>query len=127
LGEDSTLFIVDWEMAQFGHRAYDVGQMIGDLYERKHFMEVEGAVWTIQGFIEGYGPVSDGMAFRTAIHTGVQLITWMIRGPPLHMRPAFATQERARSIVKLGMMFILKGWEEDKAWFQSSVMADLFK
>jgi len=113
-------------MAQFGHRAYDVGQMIGDLYERKHFMEVDRAIWAIDAFIEGYGALSEEMAFRIAIHTGVQLITWMIRGRPLHMRPVWATRERAVGVVKLGMTFILKGWEKDREWFDRSVLAGLF-
>ncbi|KAK7757531.1 hypothetical protein SLS62_000546 [Diatrype stigma] len=54
--EKTKLFIVDWEFAQYGHRAYDIGQMIGDMYERKHFKGVEGAIWAIDGFIDGYGP-----------------------------------------------------------------------
>ncbi len=45
------LFIVDWELAQIGHRAYDLGQMIGDLYERKHFNDVDCALWIMEGFI----------------------------------------------------------------------------
>ncbi|KAH6681391.1 kinase-like domain-containing protein [Halenospora varia] len=79
---DTRLFVVDWEFAQFGHRSYDIGQMIGDLYERKHFKNVDGALWAIDAFIDAYGALSEEMAFRTAIHTGVQLITWMTRGPP---------------------------------------------
>lgn len=127
LGDEATeLYIVDWEFAQFGHRAYDIGQMIGDLYERKHFRGVEGAVWAIEGFIAGYGAISEEMAFRTAIHAGVQMITWVTRGPPLHMRPAWASRERAAAIVRLGMNFVLKGWEKDKEWFESSVIRGLF-
>ncbi|KAI0123196.1 kinase-like domain-containing protein [Xylariales sp. AK1849] len=123
--EKTELFIVDWEFAQFGDRAYDIGQMIGDLYERKHFMEVESAVWAIKGFIEGYGALSDEMSFRIAIHTGVQLVTWVIRGPPLHMRAA--TRERVEAVVRLGQTFILKGWKKDRMWFRNSVLASLFK
>lgn len=124
--EEARLFIVDWEFAQFGHRAYDIGQIIGDLYERKHFMGVEGAIWAIDGFIDGYGTLSEDMAFRAAIHAGVQMITWVTRGPPLHMRAGWATREKAADIVNLGMNIVLKGWEKDKGWFKSSVLSGLF-
>ena len=123
----TSLFIVDWEFSQFGHRSYDIGQMIGDFYERKYFKDIDAAIWAIEAFIEGYGPMSDEMAFRTIIHTGVQLITWVIRGPPLRMRPAWATRERAVGVVRLGMMFVLKGWEKDRVWFEGSVLARLFR
>lgn len=126
-GEETRLYIVDWEFAQFGHRAYDIGQMIGDLYERKHFKEVDGAIWAIDAFIKGYGGLSDEMAFRIAIHAGVHLITWVVRGPPLHMRPAWATRERTIGIVALGMTFVLKAWEKDRAWFECSILAGLFR
>jgi hypothetical protein len=126
--EDETqLFIVDWEFAQFGHRAYDIGQMIGDLYDRKHFKNVDGAVWAIDGFIEGYGILREDMAFRVAIHTGIQLITWVTRGPPLHMRPAWATRKLIVGVVELGMTFVLKGWGRDRKWFEGSVLAGLFR
>ncbi|KAI1074466.1 kinase-like domain-containing protein [Whalleya microplaca] len=124
--KETKLYIVDWEFTQFGCRAYDIGQMIGDLYERKHFRDTEGALWAIYAFIEGYGPLSEEMAFRVAIHTGVQLITWVTRGSPLHMRPAWATLERATALLRLGTTFILKGWEKDKEWFKSSVLTNLF-
>jgi hypothetical protein len=90
-------------------------------------MEVDGAAWAVEAFIEGYGALNEGMAFRTAIHTGVQIITWVVRGPPLHMRPAWATRERAVGIVKLGIIFLLKGWENDRTWFESSLLAGLFR
>jgi thiamine kinase-like enzyme len=121
------LVIVDWEFAQFGHRSYDIGQMIGDFYERKHFRGVRASLWAIDAFIEGYGSVSEDMAYRIAIHTGVQLITWVNRGPPLHMRPAWATRERVIDMLKLGMTFILKGWDKDRTWFESGVLAGLFR
>jgi hypothetical protein len=114
-------------MAQFNHRSIDIGQVIGDLYERFHFLHIKSTISAIDGFIEGYRPVSENMAFRIAIHTGVQMITWMIRGPPLHMRPAWATLDRATAVVELGMNFVLKGWERDREWFEGSVLKCLFR
>ena len=81
--EETNLFIIDWELAQFGRKEYDLGQMIGDLYERKHFMNADSALWIIQGFVDGYGALSEDSAFRIAIHAGVHLICWYIRRNPV--------------------------------------------
>ncbi len=99
--------------------------MIGDLYERKHFLDTKGAVWAIEGFIQGFGPVSEEMAFRTAIHAGVQLICWCKRGPP-NRRHAWAPPEKIAGVVKLGMELVVKGWEKDREWLGGSMLGGLF-
>lgn len=118
------LFIIDWEFTQFGHRAYDLGQMIGDLYERKHFNDVESALWTLRGFVDGYGQLSDEMAFRTAIHAGVHLIGWYNRRSP--NSPLKGTQDQISHAITLGIDFVVRGWEKDKNWLEQSVLAPLF-
>lgn len=118
------LFIIDWELAQFGHRAIDVGGMMADLYERKHFKGSDAVIPAMQGFAQGYGRISDEMAFRTAIHAGVHLICWHIRGNPT--LPLSAPIKRVKSALKIGQDLILKGWEKDRRWFESSVLAPLF-
>lgn len=72
-GGDISLWTVDWEFAQFGHRACDIGQMIGDLYEREHFKNVDGALWAIDAFIKSYGILSDEMAFHVTILTDAKI------------------------------------------------------
>ncbi|KAI0853629.1 kinase-like domain-containing protein [Daldinia vernicosa] len=119
------LFIVDWEFAQFGHRAYDIGQMIGDIYERKHFFQTDGAVPAIEGFIQGYGGLGDELAFRTAIHAGVQLIGWYTRRAPT--APLQFPLEKVTDAMRIGRDWILKGWQKDRDYFQSSPLASLFK
>ncbi|KAF2789573.1 hypothetical protein K505DRAFT_284130 [Melanomma pulvis-pyrius CBS 109.77] len=123
--DEIKLSVIDWEFAQFGHRAYDLGQMIGDLYERKHFKDVDGALAAIYGFINGYGEVSEEMAFRTAIHAGVHLICWYNRRPP--KSPLKCTPEQGLSVVKLGRDFVVKGCKKDRDWFEGSVLASLFQ
>jgi hypothetical protein len=118
------MFIIDWEFAQFGHQAYDFGQIIGDFYERKHFNNANCATWAIQGLINGYGSITDEMAFRTAIHTGVNLICWYIRRPPKSPLPA--PLEQVRDMLELATGFVVKGWEKDRRWFEDSLLADLF-
>lgn len=118
------LFIIDWELAQYGHRAYDLGQMIGDLYERKIFRDIDIVMPVMQGVMEGYGELSDDMAFRTAIHAGVQLIGWYNRRPPTG--PLMAPAEVVVAGLTVGRDLILKGWEKDRKFFERSVLASLF-
>lgn len=118
------LDIIDWELAQIGHRAYDLGQFIGDLYERKHFNNSDASLWILRGFLQGYGLVGDEYAFRTAIHAGVHLIGWYTRRAP--SKPLPGTPDQARGVMTLGRDFIIKGWEKDKMWFRSSPLAPLF-
>ncbi|KAI0444707.1 kinase-like domain-containing protein [Xylaria telfairii] len=120
------LSIIDWEFVQFGHRAYDIGQMIGDIYERGHFTGAEGAIPAIEGFIKGYGGLdSDELAFRIAIHAGVHLIGWYIRRAPT--APLTFPLERVTEAMKIGRDWILKAWQKDIMYFKSSPLALLFE
>ncbi|KAI1159877.1 kinase-like domain-containing protein [Nemania serpens] len=123
--DDAKLLIVDWEFAQFGHRAYDIGQMVGDIYERKHFWGTDGAVPAIEGFIEGYGGLNDELAFRVAIHAGSNLIAWYTRRNP--NAPLRFPLEVVTDAMRLGRDWILKGWEKDRVYFEESPLACLFK
>lgn len=117
---NSELVVIDWELARLGHPSYDLGQMIGDLLERNIMNNAESALWIIEGFIEGYGELSEELAFRTAIYAGIHLICWYIRGSPQE------TQERTENILRIGMDFVLRGWEGDREWFKNSILAGLF-
>jgi hypothetical protein len=123
-GEPNKLFIIDWEFAQFGHRSYDLGQIVGDFYERKVFDNSEVGMPTMEGIISGYGELSDDMAFRTAIYVGVHLITWYTRRPKKN--PKFVAPEVIVAGLKVGRDFILKGLERDRDFFQRSALASLF-
>jgi len=123
--ESMNLFIIDWELAQFGRKEYDLGQMIGDLYERKHFQNIDSALWIIQGFVAGYGVLSNEMAFRIAIHAGVHLICWYIRRDPT--APFTEPLEKIEDAIRIGTEFVVKGWERDCVWFESSELACLFE
>lgn len=118
------LFIIDWEFAQYGHRAYDLGQMIGDLYERKIFNDIDIAMLAMQGVMEGYGELSDEMAFRVAIHAGVHLVGWYNRRP--RTGPLMAPPKVIVAGLTIGRDLILKGWARDRKFFENSVLASLF-
>ncbi|KAK4160448.1 kinase-like domain-containing protein [Cladorrhinum sp. PSN259] len=123
-GNNNRLFVIDWEFAQYGHRAYDLGQMIGDLYEREVFNGNDTAMHVMRGVIEGYGEMSDEMAFRVAIHAGVHLVGWYNR------RPRSGALVAPREVIVAGLMIgrdlILKGWARDRESFEDSVLAGLF-
>ncbi|KAI1275438.1 kinase-like domain-containing protein [Xylaria sp. FL0933] len=119
------LFIVDWEFTQFGHRAYDLGQMIGDIYERWLFGGVDGAIPAIEGFIEGYGQLEDeDLAYRIAIHAGVHIIGWYIRRAP--NSPLLFPLAQVREAMRTGRDWIEKGWQRDVDFFKSTPLASLF-
>lgn len=120
--EPPQLGIIDWEFAQFGHRSYDLGQIVGDLYEKAVFLKSDTKC-VMEAIIAGYGELSDDMAFRTAIYVGVHLIGWY------HRRPRTAPPV-AREVVIAGLTigrdFICKGWEKDRKFFESTALASLF-
>ncbi|KAB5558289.1 kinase-like domain-containing protein [Coniochaeta sp. 2T2.1] len=124
-GEVEKLYIIDWELAQFGHRAYDLGHMIGDLYEQKHFNNTESAMPSIRGFVEGYGGLSEELAFRTAIHAGTHLIGGYNRRPKTGKLAA--PEEKIVGMLEVAKDFVVKGWEKDRRWFESSPLAPLFR
>ncbi|KAL7808812.1 kinase-like domain-containing protein [Trichoderma aethiopicum] len=120
----NNLVIIDWENVQFGHRAMDIGGMLADLYERKHFKDVAASIPIMRGFIEGYGPLSEELAFRTAIHAGVHLICWYYRRD--RNAPLPYPLPTVLEALTLGRDFILRGWARDREWFEDTVLAPLF-
>jgi hypothetical protein len=99
--------------------------MIGDLYERKHFTGADSALYIIQGFVAGYGFLTEDEAFRIAIHAGQHLICWYIRRDP--KAPFTQPTEQIESAIRVGTEFIVHGWEKDREWFERSDLSCLFK
>lgn len=112
LVSDRTLFIIDWELCQFGARGMDLGQMLAELFEITHFKGVDAGLWILQGLVERYFPLDEDIAFRTAIHTGVHLVCWS-------NVPGWGTPDQVEDVVRIGKDFIVKGWERDREWFVS--------
>lgn len=117
----TTLFIIDWEMAQIGSRALDLGQMIAETYETKLFKDVEHGLWVIEGFMDGYGPLSDKMAFRTAFQVGAHLICFGSRVA------GWGRPEQVKEVVMIGRDLIVQAWKENKAWFEGHALRCLFQ
>jgi hypothetical protein len=119
--QGTTLYFIDWEYAHLDHTACDLGQMIGDIYERRHSGNAKAI---IEGLMCGYGHMSDDLAFRTAIHTGVHLVCWYIRGPK--QTSMVVSEDQVRDIIKAGVDLIVRGWKKDRQWFGDSLLAPLF-
>lgn len=120
--QQHTLFIIDWELSQLGTRALDLGQMLAELYEAKHFKGKDAGIWIIEGLIEGYAPLlNEEIAFRAAVHMGVHLVCWS-------SVPGWGEQSQIDDVVRIGRDFVVKGWERDRAWFErDEVMRSLFR
>ncbi|KAJ8113037.1 hypothetical protein ONZ43_g5248 [Nemania bipapillata] len=118
------LFIIDWENAQFGHRAVDVGGILADFYERNHFKGAAASIPAMRGFMDGYGPVDEEFAYRIAIHAGVHLICWYYRRDRNSPLPYPLPKVLAALI--FGRDLILKGWAKDKSWLQTTMLGPLF-
>ncbi|KAH8690031.1 kinase-like domain-containing protein [Talaromyces proteolyticus] len=117
---DHTLFVVDWELSHLGLRALDLGQMLAELFEAKHFKDVDAAIWIMQALVESYGPLTREIAFRAAIHVGVHLVCWSVV-------PGWGSREQIEEVVRIGREFVVNGWQRDAAWFmQEGTLGFLF-
>ncbi|KAI1465003.1 kinase-like domain-containing protein [Daldinia caldariorum] len=119
-GVDVPIFVIDWEMSQIGKPSLDVGQMIAELYELKIYKGKAAGLFMTQGFIEGYGPVSEDFAFRTAIQVGAHLISFgmSVQG--------WGSVEQVEECGRFGRDIITHAWEKDRRWFEESDLACLF-
>ncbi|KAI0122121.1 kinase-like domain-containing protein [Daldinia grandis] len=119
-GVDVPMFVIDWEMSQIGKPNLDVGQMLAELYELKLYKEKPAGLFMAHGFMEGYGPVSEDFAFRTAIQVGAHLISFGM------IVPGWGSVEQVEECGRLGRDMITHAWQEDRQWFKESDFAFLF-
>ncbi|KAI1476464.1 kinase-like domain-containing protein [Daldinia eschscholtzii] len=119
-GVDIPIFVIDWEMSQIGKPSLDVGQMLAEMYELKLYKDKPAGLFMAQGFIEGYGPVSEDCAFRTAIQVGAHLVSFgmSVQG--------WGSVEQVEECGRLGKDIITHAWEKDRRWFEESDFAFLF-
>jgi hypothetical protein len=104
--------IIDWEMAQIGVRAEDLGQAIAELWQLKLYKKIGAAQWIIQGFVDGYGKVNSDFMFRVLIHVGAHLICIG------STTPGWGTPEEGRDVAVAGRDVLLNAWAKDAKAFQ---------
>ncbi|KAL7811412.1 kinase-like domain-containing protein [Trichoderma gracile] len=113
--------VIDWEMAQVGVRAEDMGQFIAELWLLKLYKDIDGALWIINGFAEGYGKADANFTFRVLIHIGAHLICFG------STTPGWGTSEQGQKIVKDGRDVLLNAWSRDAKAFEGHDLECLFK
>ena len=118
------LAIVEWENSQYGHRAYDLGRIIGDLCGRGYLDKAGGVGWIIEGFVLGYGELSEDLAFRTAIHAGVYFVNMYMQRSPT--ADPSVTPDTIEDYLTMGRAMITNGWLEDREYFKGTPLAALF-
>jgi hypothetical protein len=114
------LFVIDWELSHISSLAFDLGQMFAELFELKHFKDIDAGLWLIEAFMDGYGEVDEDFAFRTTMHVGVHLICWGSRVQ------GWGTKEQVEKLVEVGRDFVVKGWEKDGRFFKGTALKCLF-
>ncbi|THY41777.1 hypothetical protein D6C97_09750, partial [Aureobasidium pullulans] len=62
------VFVIDWELSQVSSQAFDLGQVFAELFELKHFKDIDAGTWLIEAFMRGYGEIDEELAFKTAVH-----------------------------------------------------------
>ncbi|KAL7928138.1 kinase-like domain-containing protein [Trichoderma chlorosporum] len=112
--------VIDWEMAQVGVRAEDLGQLIAELWELKLYKDIDAGLWIIQGFVEGYGKANTEFVFRVLIHVGAHLVCIG------STTPGWGTSEQRHDIAKVGRDVLLNAWKKDANVFEKHDLQCLF-
>ncbi|KAL5047063.1 kinase-like domain-containing protein [Aspergillus fruticulosus] len=118
----TTLLITDWEFAQYGPHALDIGRIVAELYILYHFLGIEAASWVLEGFLDGYEQITMETSYRMLIHIGMHFIVWGSR-----RANGVGTEKQVRKLIKLGRKFIVKGWKKDRYAFMGDFWNCLFK
>jgi hypothetical protein len=120
-GEAATVFVVDWEVSHLNSIAYDLGQMFAELFEVKHYRDIDAGPWLIGAFKRGYGGLEVDEAFRAAVHMGVHLIGY---GSSV---PGWGSEAQIQDIVKVGRDCVVHGWRKNAAFFSDTPLGCLFR
>ncbi|KAL2075525.1 hypothetical protein VTL71DRAFT_468 [Oculimacula yallundae] len=115
-----TVLIIDWELSQVSSPAFDLGQMFAELFELKHFKDIDAGLWLTEAFMQGYGKIDEEMAIKTAVHAGTHLICWGSRVQ------GWGTDEQVEGVVEVGREWVVKAWEVEKGFFEGGSLGCLF-
>lgn len=94
--------------------------MFAELFELKHFKDIDAGVWLIESFMEEYGKLDQDLAFKTAIHVGAHLVCFGSRVQ------GWGTKEQVEAVVMVGRDWVVKGWEKDGEFFEGTALKCLF-
>ncbi|KAH6663975.1 kinase-like domain-containing protein [Plectosphaerella plurivora] len=121
---DGPIFVVDWEIAQFGLPSFDLGQMIAELYALWLYRGNEAALVLMESFIDTYmqnSGLGEDFAFRAALQVGAHLVC-ITTG-----FPGWGTHEELEPVVRVGRDILIHAWRRDRAWFEGGKLQGLFR
>lgn len=107
-------------MAQLGVPSLDLGQMLAEMYELWLYKRVRAGLWMMEGFVEGYGAVTEASGLRTAVQLGAHLVCF---GTSV---PGWGAPEQVQAVARAGRDIICHAWRKDMIWFESGELACLF-
>lgn len=119
--QDILVSPIDWEACHLGCIEFDLGQFLGDMYTYEYFKGVGSCTSLLQGFVDGYKPLSKKQLSSVAVYTGIQILAWA----PVVAAPL--TREQEEQLVNYGRDLILKGKEEDWEWLETSYIGPIFR
>ncbi|KAF4333359.1 isoamyl alcohol [Fusarium beomiforme] len=119
-GATKTLYVVDWENAQVGVPSLDHGGMLGEMYALWKYKRIDAGLWIFQGYAEGLAPLTEEVAWRTALQVGVHLLSFGT------LAPGCGTGEEVEEMARLARDIIVKAWNRDRVWFDHSEFSCLF-
>ncbi|KAH7174954.1 kinase-like domain-containing protein [Fusarium flagelliforme] len=113
------LFVVDWEMSHLSHPSVDFGEMIAEMHALWLYKSIDAGLWMMEGFIDGYGEVSEEFAFRTAVHAGTHLVCVIADDPSWGA-------ENYERVMAVGRDILVHAWDKDTDWFLKGDLEGLF-
>lgn len=131
--------VIDWELAHLSTRAFDLGQLLAELYLLYHFRDIKAARWIMDSVLDGYGWEAQGkdreMAKRVALSMATHLVVWapLIKGwsEGWDEREEGGDQGKMKECVEFGRDAIRHAWGEggkggDTEWFGEGVLERVF-
>jgi thiamine kinase-like enzyme len=118
------LHVIDFEFSHLGHRAVDLGQLIGDLLENVLLAGPEISTRIpykvmIEAFAKGYGALSDDMAYRVIVHAGVHVVNWCARHPGAEI------SEQVALMMREAVEVIVRAGRREREWFEGKLLGCL--
>lgn len=115
------VFIIDWEVIQLGVCAVDIGLMLADFYALWKYQSIDGGLWLMHGFVEGYKDQSETSVYRTLIQMGGHLLC---HSTDLE---EWGDEDKRKEVAQLGAEVIVHAWKKDKEWFENGELRFVFK
>jgi aminoglycoside phosphotransferase (APT) family kinase protein len=120
--EEPRLTVIDWEMSRRGNGATDVGQFAAEAWLLDRFRGNKGLT---NAFLKAYAAtrqIRDEDRVRVAAHFGTHLAYW----PTQVQWVQWGNNEETTECVKLGVEIMERAMARDLAWFEGSVLKELF-